>query len=469
MVRQYKAVITSTLLFLVAANTQLANNRITAGGHRFYTLGQIATPSVKRDWLLNELQLMVLSHPGTGTVTVHLRINSGAMFDLAGKGGLADITAGMLLRGAKGLAAKDLTELVSQLGLSVNVKVGWDSTDITVAGPATGLESILDVLARLVIAPTFGQNEFDSLKAARSKELSGEKSNPMDVARETAIETLYGRYPLGRPVHGTSDSISKISRNDVVYYHDRFYNASDAELVVEGDVTTEEVTKLARSQLGIWKKGEKVPATFLPPEAPSSRRILVVDRPESSDSSTVVAGLGISRRAKDYLASAVMTQLLNASVARSTSGAASGVRTNLEARYLAGPLLVEFVSPADKAATAVQTVIDAMERLRAGDIPPEELEQAKQKVITSYAQDTATSEGQMTALLDIEQYGLGRDYLLNFAARVAAVRADEVKSAAQKHLSPQSLVVSAVGPAASLSVSLKKLGQVSVVGGQHTF
>jgi zinc protease len=472
-VRQYKTVPSTLLLVLLAASPQFANRRIEsdrhAHGEHAWGAGAQNIPAVKRDLLLNELQLMVLPHPGTGTIMVHLRVNSGAMFDLAGKGGLADITAGMLLRSAKGFPAKDLSEYMTQQGMTLNVRVGWDSTDITISGPAALLESIIDLLGLLVINPSFGQPEFDSLKASRIKELSAEAPGPLEVAKETAVEALYGRYPLGRPVHGTADSISKINRDDIAYYHNRFYIANDAELAVEGDVTPEEVTKFARSKLGIWKKGEKVPATFVPPEPLSSRKIVVMDRPDSTDAALVLAGHGISRRASDYLATAVMARLLESVIARSTSRAATGVRTRLEARYLPGPLSVALDCRAEKASAALQACLDAIERLKSAESPQEEVERAKQSVIASYAQDTATAEGQINALLDIEQYGLGRDYMMNFEARVAAVSADEVKSAAQKHLNSAALAISVVGPAAALSDGLKKIGQVSVVAGRHTF
>lgn len=464
MVRQFKALATAFLVLLLAPGTRLVGTTA-ASGNDFQVSTQASLPSIKRDFLLNELQLLVLPQAGTGSVSVHLRVNSGAMFDLAGKGGLADFTAGMLLRSAKGVPTKDLSEFLNQSGLTLNLRVGWDSTDITLSGPAALLESILDLLERLVVNPSFDQAELDAFKAARIKELSAEKPSQLDLAREAALETLYGRYPLGRPVHGTADSISKINKNDVLYYHNRFYIANDAELAVAGDVTPEEVTKLARAKLGIWKKGEKVPATFLPPEPLASRKIVLVDRPDAPNSTFVLASQGISRRASDYLATAVMLRLLESMSARSASGA----KTILEARYLPGPILVAFESTQDKAPAAVQAILDAMERLKSADIPQEDLEAAKQSLKASYAQGSASGAGQIGAIFDIEQYGLGRDYLLNFDARVAAITSDEVKSAAKKHLNTTAIAIAAVGPASTLSDLLKKLGQVSVVGSRQTF
>src|SRR5262249_36745322 len=302
-VPQYKAVLTTVLLLLLSANKQLASSR-TDSSSGLLSAGQAAIPSAKRDTLLNELQLIVLPNPGSDKIRVHLRVNSGAMFDLAGKGGLADLTGRMLLRTAKGLSASDLSEYLTQQGLTLDLRVGWDSTDITMSGPAASLEPILDLLGRMIVSPGLGELELDSLIAARMKELATEKGRPTDLAREAAMKTLYGRYPLGKTVQGTTDSISKINRNDILYFHDKFYIANDAELAVEGDILAEEVPKLARSKLGIWKKGEKVPASFLPPEPLGTRRIVLVDRPDSPSASLAVAGHGISRRADDYLASA---------------------------------------------------------------------------------------------------------------------------------------------------------------------
>src|ERR1700720_982501 len=72
-----------------------ANGLALANSETHSQTSPFVLPIVKRDSLLNGLQLVTIEQPGTGAVSTHLRINSGAMFDLAGKGGLADLTAGM--------------------------------------------------------------------------------------------------------------------------------------------------------------------------------------------------------------------------------------------------------------------------------------------------------------------------------------------------------------------------------------
>jgi len=77
--------------------------------------------------------------------------------------------------------------------------------------------------------------------------MAAEGSNDAATIRRKAIEVLYGSHTYGHPVQGTAESISQISREDIVNYHARFYLANNSVLVVTGDVKAEEVTRLART------------------------------------------------------------------------------------------------------------------------------------------------------------------------------------------------------------------------------
>lgn len=420
-------------------------------------------PIVKRDSLLNGLQLVVLEQPGTGGVSTRLRINSGALFDLAGKGGLADLTAGMLLKGAHGLDAKSVIETVERSGFTVNISVGWDSTDIVISGPSDSLDGIIDLLGRLVVAPAFDQKELDALKSVRSAAVKQELSGDGEVSRQKAIETVFGTNPCGRPARGSPESIAQIARQDLVYYHSRFYLANNAELVVTGDAVAEQVTRLARAKLGAWKKGERVAPTFRPPAPRSARTILVIDRPDSQFASAAIAQVGFSRRADDYLAGTIMVDLLTqacSAIAAATPGVTIGVEH--EPLQIAGPLVVKLKCNAADAAGLMESVQTAMVRLESEVPGSERVEAAKSRLIAAVAGRLNASDGAAKVILDIETYGLGRDYLINLAERVAALTPADVQRAAKNYLKPQSTAVVIAGPASKLETALKPLGAVTV-------
>ena len=420
-------------------------------------------PIVKRDSLLNGLQLITLEQPGTGSVSAHLRINSGSLFDLAGKGGLADITAGMLLRGAGGLTAKNMADTVEQFGLTVKVTAGWDSTDLVISGPADSLEGIFDLLARMLISPSFDQKELDALKASQSAALGAEEHDDSSVVRRKALEILFGAYPLGRPARGTPETVKQITRQDVLYFHSRFYLANNAEMLISGDAAADQVTRFARSKLGAWKKGEKILPTFKAAEMSAARRVLILDRGEERPARAAFAQIGVSRRADDYLPTQVMADVLSRQISNLTAVySTTHLEINLEARLVAGPLMLNVTSaPADLSGVS-DVITDTMTRMTANLPSAETVDSAKSKLVAAMAERLKTAGGTAEMILDIEMYGLGRDYLISFADRVNAISPADVQRAAQAHLKPQSLVIVAAGPASRLEPQFKKLGAITV-------
>lgn len=449
----------SVVLFAVCAGYSAVRSRPQSS--------PLVVPIVKRDSLLNGLQLMTLEQPGTGSVSAHLRINSGSLFDLAGKGGLADITAGMLLRGAGGLTARSMADSVEQLGLTVKVTTGWDSTDIVITGPADSLEAILDLLGKLLITPAFDQKELDALKTSQLAAFANEVQDDSVVVRRKALEILFGSHPFGRPERGTPETIKQIARQDLVYFHNRFYIANNSEMIVTGEATADQVTRLARSKLGPWKKGEKVPPSFKPPETPGARRLLILDRSDEAQARATFAQVGVSRRADDYLATVIMAELLSSQISSliaTHSGASpvTGLESDLEARLLAGPWVINLKAPADNLAGYIDVIVDTMTRMPASLPAADRVEAGKAKLIAAMAERLKTTEGTAGLILDIETYGLGRDYVVNFADRVLAVSAADVQRAAQLHLKPQSMAIVIAGRASRFETAMKKIGAVTV-------
>ena len=438
-----------------------------AYAHVSNTAGQSAPfvlPIVKFDSLLNGLQLITLEQQNTGRVSAHLRIKSGGLFDLAGKGGLADLTAGMLLKGSAGLNSKNIADTVEQLGLTVNVRTGWDSTDVVISGPVDTLEPILDLLAKLVINPTFDQKELDQLKSARIAELNQEAQDTADAVRRKAQEVLYGTHPFGRPLRGTPESIGQIARQDLSYFHNRFYIANDSDLVISGDVTADHVTRLARSKLGPWKKGEKVPATFKGADPQTGRRVVILDRADEQPAQAVIAQVGISRRAEDYFAALIAAQVLADKVSRITSvNSGASIEVSFETRLLAGPMLVRLKAEPGDLAGNIDVLLDAMSGMQTSPPTGERVEAAKARLIELMANRLKTTDGAAEVILDIQTYGLGKDYVITFADRVNAITPSDVQRVAQTHFKPNAVSIVIAGSAKRFETTMKKLGAVAVL------
>lgn len=419
--------------------------------------GQASAPAVKRDLLLNGLQVMTLEQPGSGGVTLRLRVHSGAVFDLLGKGGLADLTAGMLLKGGGTLTAKSLEELVEQLGWRLSVRVGWDATDIELRGGADDLELMFETLSQLVITPKFDDKELAALRSARLAAVKEAATRDDEILKRRALAAVYGSHPYGKTREGYAESLEKISRNDLTYFHNKFYLANNAALVVAGEVSAEQVKRLARTRLGAWKKGNRTEAMFRAAEPPASRAMLLIDKPTAATVKGVLAQIGFSRRAEDYLAAQVMTEILKANLSRQTAGKA---RLESEARLLAGPAFVHLEAPPTEVAPLIEKVIAEMTAMQKTGASAAEVEAAKARFAATFADERAENFAEL--LLDMELYGLGKDYLVRFDDRLQGIGPAAIQQAAQRYLQPQALTVVMLGAARTLETELKKLGSVTI-------
>ena len=416
-------------------------------------------PIAKRDSLLNGLQLIVMEEPGSGRVAVQLRVNSGGVFDPAGKAGVAEITANLLFRGGGGFSAKNVSETIDQFGLTVTVTVGWDTSDIIINGPAEHIDAIFDLLSRVVVTPAFDQKELDALKAQRLDAVKAETAAESKVLLHKALEALYGSHPYGRPLAGTAGSLAQIARQDVSSFYSRFYLANNAELIVYGDTAAEQVTKQARAKLGTWKKGDVVSPDFRQPERLVANRAFLFDRTPAGNGLAVLAMYAVSRRAQDYFAAAMAVDILNQSLARAGIGATA----RLDARLLPGPLIIDVNSAPEKLAEQLKTIMDIMTGLQKDGLAAEQVEAARARLLSAMGERLHTNATIATVILDIETYGLGRDYVLHFGERVNAVTPLDVQAAAREYLKPQAMVVVMSGPASILGTDTRRFGAVTVI------
>jgi zinc protease len=139
------------------------------------------------------------------------------------------------------------------------------------------------------------------------------------------------------------------------------------------------------------------------------------------------------------------------------------MRAELDGRLLAGPLLLNIKSSQAGITPAIESTLAMMSRLRSSAPSIEQVEAAKNRLIASFTERLRTSEGAADVILDIELYGLGRDYMINYADRINAVTPGDVLQAAKSYLKPQSVAIVVRGPASQLEAPLKKIGAVTVM------
>src|SRR4029434_7960346 len=129
-----------------------------------------------------------------------------------------------------------------------------------------------------------------------------ELGDPGAIARYVASRVIFGDAPYGHPLAGTTETITRISRDDFLKYHQRWYRPDNAILVLGGDIRSVNGFAFAQKYFGDWKKPAVALPALLPPKpaATAGPRVVVVDKADAGQAAVLVARSGIERTNPDY-------------------------------------------------------------------------------------------------------------------------------------------------------------------------
>jgi zinc protease len=359
-------------------------------------IAQNAEP--ERENLLNGLRILYLPQPGNPNVLLTLRINSGAAFDLAEKGGMMALLGDALFPDA---ATREY--VTGELGGRLEVKTTHDVIDVSISGKASELERLLDLLRAAVVTTQLGPDNVASLRAARLALLSQRSLKAADIADAAIAQRLFGAFPYAHSPEGTTASVTRIDRGDLMLVRERFLKSDNATLAVVGGVQKSRLMRAARQLLGPWEKSERtIPATFrqsVPPEA----YVLALDSPGATNTEIRLAVRGLSRGDSDTVAANAL-----AIIARDRWQAAlpgmSSVAVHHEAHLLPGMFLLSASVPTASASKAVSAATDMMRSLNQTGPSAAELERARALLQTELSQNASDSQSLAQAWLDVETF-----------------------------------------------------------------
>jgi len=362
-------------------------NRITRHSYFYYSIclllvtlisvraGAQTAPEPVREQLLNGLKVLFWQRQGDPNVLIKLRVESGAAFDLAGRGGT------MALLGDVLFPDPVTREYVSeQLGGRLDVSTSHDAIDVTISGRAGELERMVDFLRGALVTPQITVENVAKVRETKLKQLSERANSASETADREIAARLFGAYPYGHPPEGTVASVSKIDRPDLMFARERFLNANDATMVVIGGVDKLRLMRALRQLLGPWQKGTHiVPATFRQPNPPNAR-VLIIDQPGAHMAELRLAVRGLARSDRDAEAASLLALIVRDRLRANSCDLATAFARH-EAHDLPGMFVLGASTPSASASKALSGAQDVLRSLAKTGPTALEFEKARAEML----------------------------------------------------------------------------------------
>jgi zinc protease len=387
--------------------------------------------------------------------------------------GLADMTADLLTEGTTTRKSKEIASEIDFIGGGLAASTDYDYTILSgsALSPYTG--RLFEVLADVLLHPSFPENELALKKVNQIQALTIKRGNPEFLVEERFNKVLFGEHPYS-VIAPPEESLNKITRKDIEAYHKAHYQPNHSVMVVVGDFDKTKMRELIASKFGDQWKASDVPVAAQP-EMPkqSGRRIYLVDRPGSVQTSIKVGNVGVKRSDPDYFAMVVMNQILGGAAharlflnIREAKGYTYGAYSRMAARKQPGTFFAGANVRTEVTNPSLQEFLYELDRMRTTKVTDAELKSAQNYLAGSFQLGLETQSGLAQRLLEAKLYDLPDDFLKTYADKVTAVKVDDVRAAARKLIDSNNLVVAAVGDAKKIRSDLELFGPVTVYDAQ---
>jgi len=405
--------------------------------------------------LANGLTLIVRENHANTTIAVQGAVKAGAIFDPAGKSGLAAFVAAMLDQGTRTSTAFDQASKVESLGASLRFEGGLETVSVSGNMLSEDLDAILAAMADALRNPVFPPDEIEKIRGELITEVRIAENSTASVASRRANELL---YPETHPYHfhpgGTETSLAGITREDLAAFHARHYGPGNLVLVLVGDLTPEQASQSVGAALGQWAPLTSVPAFRVPASpTPSKTRRVDVLKPGKSQADVVCAMPGVARTAANYDAAMMMNYVLGGGslssrlmdTLRDREGLVYGVYSSLIGGIGAGPIQIRAGTNPKNAERAVNAILEQLTLLRDAGPTEEEMDAAKGFLTGVFPVRLETNTGVAHQLVSAELYGLGLDYIDRYLSIIRAITTGQVADAAREYLRPDTCVLVVAG------------------------
>jgi len=432
-------------------------------------------PAVRSATLANGLELAVVEMHKVPVVDVSLVLDAGSVRDPADLPGLATFTATMLQQGAGRRSALDVADETAFLGAQLGSSAGFDVATVSLHAPKRRLAQALDLLADVVLRPTFADSEVTRQRELRRTQLVQQRDEPVLVANVAFPAIVYGwAHPYGRPLAGTDASVAGLAQARVAEFYRAFYRPNSARLLIVGDVTLDEARSLVEARFAAWTRGGGGGAVFTPTAAaaPAStpRAIYLIDKPGAAQSVIRIGHVGPARGTPDYFALQVLNTILGGAFTsrlnqnlRETHGYTYGAGSAFSLRRQGGPFVAQASVVTAKTDSSLIEFLKELRRIRDEAVPAPELEKAKQYIVLGLPGDFETTAGAAARFRDLLVYALPFNYYAGYIDRINAVTAADVQRVARQYIDPDRFDIVVVGDRSQIEAGIRALNEGPIV------
>lgn len=392
---------------------------------------------------------------------------TGSVYEPASKTGLAGMVGSVMRSGgAGGVAPEKMDDELEFMASAVESGIGDDMGTVSLTSLKKNFNRTLQIFSDVLLRPDFSEKRLEIARRQSIEGLRRQNDDPKEIAGRELSRAIYAGHPLGEIT--TFDSITAITRQDLVDFHRRFFRSDNMILAVSGDFDR---TALLKELNNIFKADKKLDALVLPEIPQPKQQFLgeVLYGNKDVNQSVIRMGhLGLTKDSPDIYAVRLLDYILGGSF---TSRLTMEIRTNQGLAYSVGShfdigrrFTGSFVAETETKAESTIRTINLMKKiitdLTQEQVSDAEINAAREYMINSFMFGFTSPASIVTQRARLEYYAYPDGYLEQYRDNIAKVTKTDILNAARKYLHTDAFKLVVVGDAAKFDLPLTTLGKV---------
>src|SRR5882724_10090747 len=259
--------------------------------------------------LKNGMTVLLMEKRGVPMVSVAAIIKAGSVADPAGQEGLASVTAGLLRKGTAKRSAQQFAADLDFIGAEFSADSSADYTAISSEFLAKDVDQGLELFSDALLHPAFAQAEVAKLLAQEIDGIKGAKDEAQSVALNYYYGYLFSKHPYGRPVGGDELSLARVKHDAITKFYETNYTPGNTILAVAGEFNAVQMRARIEQAFAGWRARAGGLPTLAAPVPVKGKRLLLVDKPDSTQTFFVFGNIGTAENDPDRVAIRVVNTI----------------------------------------------------------------------------------------------------------------------------------------------------------------
>ena len=410
---------------------------------------RVVSPGGIEAWLVEDHTLPV--------ITLELSFRGGAATDPEGKSGLATMTTALLDEGAGALDSQAFQGREEDLASAVHFGAGPDYVSGGLSTIRKSMTEAFELMRLALSEPRFDADAVARIRGDLIADAARRLERPNTIAGRVWWRNAFDDTPYARPTDGTAKDIAAITEADLRQFVRQRFARDALNIAIVGDIAPDELKTLLDRTFGALP-ASAAPAPLRDVTAQNGGVLLLVKKPIPQ--SVVTFGQpGIKRDDPDWYAATIDNYIIGGggfvsrlmSEIREKRGLAYGVSTYLVPLQRSGVILGTVATQNDRVAESIDLVRQEWQRMHDEGPTAQELADAKTYLTGSFALQFNSTGSIAGILLQLQQDGLGIDYLDRRNALIDGVTLEEARRVARRLYDPAALAFAVVGAPSRLT------------------